>query len=43
MTDEITVLAEGYGFDRVDVDWEYPRIDDGAKEQYEALVALFHS
>lgn len=42
MADEITALAESFGFDGVDVDWEYPRTGDGSKEQYEALIALLH-
>lgn len=43
LADEIIALAEEYGFDGVDVDWEYPRVDDGSKEQYEAFISLLHS
>lgn len=39
---EIVSLAEDFGFDGVDVDWEYPRTDDGSKEQYEAFISLLH-
>lgn len=42
LADEIVSLAEAYGFDGVDVDWEYPRIGDGSKEQYETLIGLLH-
>lgn len=42
LAEEIVGLAEGYGFDGVDVDWEYPRTDDGSMEQYEAFVSLLH-
>lgn len=39
---EIVSLAEAFGFDGVDVDWEYPRTEDGSKEQYEAFISLLH-
>jgi len=42
LAQEIVALAEEYGFDGVDVDWEYPRVGDGSKEQYEALIGLLH-
>lgn len=40
---EIIALAENFGFDGVDVDWEYPRVGDGSKEQFEAFIALLHA
>lgn len=40
MVEEITAMAAAFGFDGVDVDWEYPRTSDGSKEQYEALICL---
>ena len=42
LADEIIALAEEYGFDGVDVDWEYPRVGDGSKEQYEAFISLLY-
>lgn len=42
MAEEIVALAEDYGFDGVDVDWEYPRTGDGSREQYEAFIDLLH-
>lgn len=39
---EIVAMAEEFGFDGVDVDWEYPRTGDGSKEQYEAFISLLH-
>lgn len=39
---EIIAMAEHFGFDGIDVDWEYPRTSDGSKEQYEAFIALLH-
>ncbi len=42
MAEEITETALAFGFDGVDVDWEYPRTGDGSKEQYEALISLLH-
>lgn len=42
LTEEISAMAEGFGFDGVDVDWEYPRCGDGSKAQYEALIGLLH-
>ncbi len=43
LAEEIVSLAEDYGFDGVDVDWEYPHVDDGSKEQYETFISLLHS
>lgn len=42
MADEIVAMAEAFGFDGVDVDWEYPRTHDGSKEQYEAFISLLY-
>lgn len=42
MAEEIAAMAIDFGFDGVDVDWEYPRTGDGSKEQYEALIRLLH-
>lgn len=42
MASEIVSMAEAFGFDGVDVDWEYPRVGDGSKEQYEAFICLLH-
>lgn len=42
LAEEITAMAEDFGFDGVDVDWEYPRTGDGSKEQYEAFLSLLH-
>lgn len=42
MANEIVAMAEEFGFDGVDVDWEYPRTNDGSKEQYEMLIGLLH-
>lgn len=42
MAEEIAAMAVEFGFDGVDVDWEYPRTGDGSKEQYEALIGLLH-
>lgn len=39
---EICDMAQQFGFDGVDVDWEYPRTNDGSKAQYEALIDLLH-
>lgn len=43
MAEEIAEMALAFGFDGVDVDWEYPRTGDGSKEQYEALISLLHA
>lgn len=42
LAEETVAMALKFGFDGVDVDWEYPRTNDGSKEQYEALIALLH-
>lgn len=42
LAEEIVAMAEDFGFDGVDVDWEYPRTGDGSKEQYEAFIGLLH-
>lgn len=42
LAEEIVVMAADFGFDGVDVDWEYPRTGDGSKEQYEAFISLLH-
>lgn len=42
LADEICAMADEFGFDGVDVDWEYPRVSDGTKARYEAFIALLH-
>lgn len=42
LADEICAMAEEFGFDGVDVDWEYPHTSDGTKAQYETFIALLH-
>lgn len=42
LAEEIAAMALEFGFDGVDVDWEYPRTNDGSKEQYESLIRLLH-
>lgn len=34
----MVAMCEEFGFDGVDMDWEYPRISDGTYRQYEALM-----
>lgn len=40
LVEEILAMTEEFGFDGVDMDWEYPRVEDGSKLQYETLMGL---
>lgn len=42
LADEVCAMAGEFGFDGIDVDWEYPHVSDGTKAQYEAFIALLH-
>lgn len=40
LAEEMVAMMEKYNFDGIDVDWEYPRANDGSKQQYEQLIGL---
>lgn len=43
MVEDSMALVRDFGFDGLDVDWEYPRKGDGSKAQYEALMRELRS